>query len=107
MPLFLTRTSIWFFRVSAGEEGPCPGGWAEYTYESEHPVASPILGANSSKSMPTSSLACSTSWEKGAGGTCVSGTTVACGDAGAASWSDSKSPKGGISSALPGESKIG
>ena len=53
--------------------------------------------------MPISSLACSTSWGKGAGGTGVSGTAVACGDAGASSWSDSKSPKGG----LPGESKIG
>ena len=57
--------------------------------------------------MPISSLACSRSWGKGAGGTGVSGTAVACGDAGASSWSDSKSPKGGISSALPGESKIG
>ena len=38
---------------------------------------------------------------------CVSGTAVACGDAGASSWSDSKSTQGGISSALPRESKIG
>ena len=35
---------------------------------------------NSSKSMPVSSLDCSTSWGKGAGGTGVSGTAVACAD---------------------------
>ena len=39
--------------ASAGEEGPCPGACTEYTYESEHPVASPILGATSPSIPPS------------------------------------------------------
>ena len=35
------------------EEGPCPAACAEYTFESEHPVASPILGATSPSIPPS------------------------------------------------------